>query len=356
MRRKVKTMMSRMKKMIAVALILCLVPVYAMAEATQPGDDWVSFILVCNEGMNNSGGNAGNTMMVVAMNTNTGKIRLMILTWDTFLDYAGYDVPQRIDMPYRNNGPEETVKVFNDNFGLGITHFMSLNYLNLASLVDQFGGVTVEVTRAERNALNGMVASKKNSIQAQADAGLLSQIVVELLADEYYLTEYGPETHLNGLQAVGYGWLQYDSVYNCCERELAVVSDLFESVANTMRDRFVMYTDESGYPEFPNGRRAVNLDHLTDEDIELLMQDISPIFQMSYNNLTDDEIKTIGIALARAAYEASRQGVDIFKPIDQAVFPLEATQPYEMIAGAEGHLVDAEANAEAMRAFLYGAE
>ena len=158
-------------KAAALLLAVCLVPVFSLAEGTAgQNGDWVNFLLLCNEGMNNSGGNAGNTMMVVAMNERTGRIRLMTLTWDTFLNYEGYDVPQRIDMPYRNNGPEETVRVFNDNFGLDIHNFMSLNYLNLASLIDDYGGVNVDITRAERNALNAMVSSKKKTIEAEAFA------------------------------------------------------------------------------------------------------------------------------------------------------------------------------------------
>ena len=149
-------------------LVVCLLPVFAVAEET-PGDgEWVNFLLVCNEGMNNAGGNAGNTLMVVAMNPDTGDIRLMMFTWDTFVDYEGYDLPQKIDMPYRNNGPEETMKVFNDNFGLDITRFLSLNYLNLASLIDTYGGVEVDISRAERNALNGMVYSKKENIDRKS--------------------------------------------------------------------------------------------------------------------------------------------------------------------------------------------
>ena len=346
-------MMSKLwRKVIACTLALCLLPVFASAEQTEDSD-WVNFILICNEGMNNSGGNAGNTMMVVAMNERTGRIRLMTLTWDTFLNYEGYDVPQRIDMPYRNNGPEETVRVFNDNFGLDIHNFMSLNYLNLASLIDDYGGVNVDITRAERNALNAMVSSKKKTIEAEADLGLLSQLIVELLANEYYLNDYGPETHLNGLQAVGYGWLQYDSVYNCCMRELSVVGALFKSAAETVSKQVVFYTDQSGVPEGVNGRRAINLDHPTDDDIAFLRQQVAPMFMVSYHNLSEEDIVSITLAMSRVAYLASRQGVNIFDTLDHAIFPLEATQEYEIIAGAKGHLVDTEANAEAMRAFLF---
>ena len=191
-------------RLAAFAAVLCMLPAAVFAENAEP-DGWTTFLLICNEGMNNDKGNAGNTMMVVSINAGEGKIRLLQFTWDTFVHYEGYDVPQKLDMPYRNAGPEEALRVFNENFGTDIKLYMSLNYLNLASLIDAYGGVTVEVTRAERNALNGMVASKKNRLQEEAGMGLLTQAVIDALANDYYLNDYGPDTHLNGLQAVGFG-------------------------------------------------------------------------------------------------------------------------------------------------------
>lgn len=348
----------------AIALITSLMLIFWLlipigsAEDRIPTDErgWVDFLLVCNEGMNNSGGNAGNTMMAVSMNPDTGKIRLMMLTWDTFIRYQGYDVLQKIDMPYRNNGPEETLNVFNYNFNMDIKLFMSLNYLNLASLIDAYGGVTVDVSRAERNALNSMVASKKEAVQNQAGLGLVSQTVIDSLAEEYYLTEYGPDTRLNGLQAVGFGWLQYDSVYNCCLREVQVIAALFSSVGKDFAEKVIFYTDQSGYPEFVNSRRPINLDNMTDEDIAYLRQEMAPIFQMAYHNLSEEDILGISMALARTAYLASRQGANIFESLDYRVFPLEATKEYDIVAGTKGHVVDFAKNEEAIKAFLFAEE
>ena len=346
--------MKKISRLIAVLLIVCILPTISFAEKELEDErGWIDFILVCNEGMNNDGGNSGNTMMVISMNPDTGKIRLLMMTWDTFIQYPGYDVPQRLDMPYRNNGPEETLKVFNANFNMDIKLFMSLNFLNLASMIDAYGGVTVDISRAERNALNAMVASKKETIIAQAKLGILSQLYVESLADEYYLNEYGPGTQLKGLQAVGFGWLQYDSVYNCCLREAKVIASLFESVGKSIREKAVLYTDEYGKPEHLNGRRPINLDDLTEEDYEFFRSEMSAIFKMAYHNLTEDNIRTISIALARASYTGSRQGVDIFDSLQIKVLPLEALQEYNIIAGAKGHIVDFEANKQAMKDFLF---
>ena len=170
---------------VSLAIALCAAAMPAAAEFDT--DRWISFLLICNEGMNNNKGNAGNTLMVISMEPATGEIRLMELTWDTFIDYEGYDVPQKLDMPYRNNGPEETMRVLNANFGLGLELYISLNYLNFASLVDTYGGVVVNVTRPERNALNQLVSAKKEQLLNQEGVGLLTQTVVEMLAEEYYL-------------------------------------------------------------------------------------------------------------------------------------------------------------------------
>ena len=351
-----KTKLSLKKSFIALLLtfVLTLCPFMGSASAEQSeGGEWINFLLICNEGMNNSQGNAGNTLMVVAMQPETGKIKLMMFTWDTFVQYEGYDIPQLIGMPYRNNGPEGTMEVFNENFDMNIERFMSLNYLNLASLIDDYGGVNVDISRAERNALNGMVSSKKWSIQKQADSGLLTQALVEMLAQEYYLEDFGPDTHLNGLQAVGFGWLQYDSVYNCCLREVEVNSNLFSSVANMISQRVVFYDNEADYPEGVNGRRVINLDEMTDDDVDFLLELVDPIFQKSYNNMTREDIVGISTTLARVAYQASRQGVNIFDSLETAVFPLEATNEYDVVAGTKGHLVDYEANGDAMKAFLF---
>ena len=80
---------------------------------------------------------------------------------------------------------------------------------------------------------------------------------------------------------------------------------------------------------------------------------IRPIFEMSSNNLKEDEIRSITLSLARVAYQANREGVDILDYLHTTVLPLEATQPYDVVAGTKGHLVNKEANIAAIQGFLY---
>ena len=84
-----------------------------------------------------------------------------------------------------------------------------------------------------------------------------------------------------------------------------------------------------------------------------IREQIAPIFQMSVNNMQEDEIKTITLALAHIAYQAEREGTSIFDLIRTTILPLEATKPYDIVAGTKGHLVDKEANRKAVKEFLY---
>ena len=134
---------------------------------------------------------------------------------------------------------------------------------------------------------------------------------------------------------------------------LSAAAALFGSVGKTIGERAVLYTDEYGMPSNLNNRRPINLDHLTEEDYKFLRDEMSPIFQKAYHNLTEEDIRSISLALARAAYTGSRQGVNIFDTLEYRVFPLEVMDEYDTVAGIKGHLVDYRANTEAMKAFLF---
>ena len=95
---------------------------------------------------------------------------------------------------------------------------------------------------------------------------------------------------------------------------------------------------------------------MTEDDLLFLRTEMAPIFQMAYHNLTEDEIRLISLALARASYTGSRQGFDILDHLEYKVFPLEARDPYNSVAGAKGHLVDYAANKKAMEDFLFSEE
>ena len=133
-----------------------------------------------------------------------------------------------------------------------------------------------------------------------------------------------------------------------------VIASLFKSVGEVISEKIAFYTNETGVPEDLRGRHAINLDDMTEDDHVFLRQQLDPIFRMSYNNLTEENIEAISTALARIAFEAARDGVNIFDALQFMVLPLEAKDEYDIIAGAKGHIVDKEKNMAAIQEFLFG--
>ena len=119
----------------------------------------------------------------------------------------------------------------------------------------------------------------------------------------------------------------------------------------------VFYTDEYGRPEEAEvrGKRLINLDSATEDDMEFLRRALAPIFDKAYHDLSGENIDGIILTLARTAYMAKRQGVNLFERVEVLVLPIEAQEgkAYDIIAGAKGYIIDKEANMAAINEFLY---
>lgn len=319
----------------------------------EPKDEWITFLLVCNEGMNNDSGNVGNTLMIMSMNPYQGIIKELAFLWDTFIQYPGYETAQLLDQPFRVDGPEESLKLFNENFQQDISSYLSINFLNLAEVIDTFGGVQANITRPERNALNGMVASKAENILTALTSIELDETQFQALVGQYYLSEYGPNTRVSGLQAVGYGWLQYDSIANCCSRQLEVIAELFFQMQRYIEQRTYFYRGDEKPGESAAGKRAVSLDAISVDDHEFLMNLVSPVFDNSYHNLTDEQIWGIIETILYTAYSDEQQKESAYSTVQMAILPLEYENERMRIGGIGGLVVDYEANRDEIEKFLY---
>ena len=149
------------------------------------------------------------SIMILSLNTETGKIKLMSVMRDSYLPivtekdtngaYKTYNY--KVNSAYAGGGPERAIKTLNYNFGLDIKHYATVNFQGMADIIDAVGGIEIEVREAEINAKNGL----NHNIREQAKiAGISSEKVEKLL-----VTEAG-EQKLSGIQAVA--WARIRSV------------------------------------------------------------------------------------------------------------------------------------------------
>ena len=92
-------------------------------------------------------------IMICSVNGKTGKIKLVSVARDTYVSVPGY-YNTKINHAYAYGGPELAIQTLNENFGMDITDYVTVNFDSLADIIDEMGGVMVDVTDEERFQVN----------------------------------------------------------------------------------------------------------------------------------------------------------------------------------------------------------
>ncbi len=101
-------------------------------------------------------GERSDTIMVMRIDPATSQAAVLALPRDLWVDIAGRDSESRINSAYVRNDPTTLVATIYDNFGIGIDHFIQVDFCAFKSLVDAVGGVPVPFAYAARDASTGL--------------------------------------------------------------------------------------------------------------------------------------------------------------------------------------------------------
>ncbi len=142
-------------------------------------------------------------IILLSLNGNTGRIKLVSIARDSYVSVPGhYDT--KINHAYAYGGPELAIQTLNENFGLDVTDYVTVNFDSLADIIDEMGGIDLEVSEAERQQINAYLLRGEPLRQT----GMV---------------------HLNGPQAVSYSRIRkIDSDSKRAERQRRVLTCLFE--------------------------------------------------------------------------------------------------------------------------------
>lgn len=192
-------------------------------------------------------------IMILSVDNRHGKIKMTSILRDSELliegeGTSGYvSYVNKINAAYADGGPELAIRTLNQNFGLDIRDYVTINFANMAAIVDAFGGVDITMTAEEVSALNDNLWALQQEVEEQkeldqqngtydeqsySDIGYEDFIpsldgTVQLVYGEYQDGTY----HLNGNQAVAYGRIRYvGSDYARVERQQNVFSALVAKV------------------------------------------------------------------------------------------------------------------------------
>lgn len=96
-------------------------------------------------------------MMILSINKNNGQVRVISLLRDTYMfmsNSEGFEFFDKANHAHHFGGAINTVRMINRNMDLNINKFMVLDWKAVVDLVDNMGGIDIDVKEAEIEDLN----------------------------------------------------------------------------------------------------------------------------------------------------------------------------------------------------------
>lgn len=160
------------------------------------------------------------SMILLSINSKTNTINMVSLMRDTYVDVPGYG-GCKLNAAYSYGGPELLMDTIEENFCIEIDDYVTVNFLSFASIVDAVGGVEIEVSDSEAEAINVLLDSNEGvSMFGQPD-------------ESDYLDGAGTYK-LNGKQALCYSRLRKvgNADFERTERQRKVLSGIMKNVSS----------------------------------------------------------------------------------------------------------------------------
>ncbi|MDO4282238.1 MAG: LCP family protein [Clostridia bacterium] len=93
------------------------------------------------------------TIIIASINTKSKSIKLISIPRDTYVNIEGYGM-DKINHAYAFGKEELSIHTINSNFGLNIDEYVTIDFSGLTNIIDEVGGVTVDIDDDEMEFIN----------------------------------------------------------------------------------------------------------------------------------------------------------------------------------------------------------
>lgn len=194
--------------MLTVVLMLCVLP-WTMARAEDNADGWLNILLLGTDVRDTNSYGRTDSMILLSVNTTTLEAKLTSFMRDLWVTIPGRSGHAKLNAACVYGGPSLLMKTLKEHFDVDIDGYALVNLNGMADIIDILGGLRLDVTEAERKALN------KGLFDLSSRSGMEE------------LKESGSQVLLNGNQAVAFSRIrQIDSDYRRTERQRDVLTAL----------------------------------------------------------------------------------------------------------------------------------
>ncbi|MGN0620685.1 MAG: LCP family protein [Porcipelethomonas sp.] len=197
-------------------------------DRTSPGHEVLSSSSVKNIlliGTDSRGDDRGrsDSMILLSINSKTNKITMCSLMRDMYVQIPGYG-GNKLNAAYSYGGPELLMDTIEENLYIDIDDYVTVNFVSFANIVDAVGGVEMEISDSEADAMNVLLQSPEGV-----------SFFGEPSEDD--LLDGGGTYNLSGKQALCYSRLRYvgNADFERTERQRKVLSAIIKKVANPMK-------------------------------------------------------------------------------------------------------------------------
>ena len=263
-----------------------------------------NILLVGVDGNNMEKGNRSDAMMIATIDEKNNDIRITSLARDTYVDIPGYST-EKLTHAYAYEGIDLLKEVFKVNFDLDIDKYIAVNFSSFMEIIDEIGGVVVDVPESGLESINSMIDACYNYYSDKDSVG-----------EKEYLTHAGTQ-RLNGYQALAFSRIRYtDSAFHREARHREVA--------------------ESVYKEFAQ------------KGVETYKKCAEIILNNTKTNISPIEMMNLAYTVLKIND----------KDIEQFQFPLEEYRNGHIINKQKGWVLewDKEPNLEAWHKFIFGEE
>ena len=264
-------------------------------------DSWVNILLMGMDTRSSETYGKTDAMIIFSVNLGRRQVKLTSLLRDIWVTMDGRTKAGKLNSACEQGGPELAMRTVNECFGMNIDYYVIANLRGLAEIIDILGGLDLDVTAEELNAIN------KGLFDLSSRSGMEK------------LLEYGSDVHLNGNQATAY----------------ARIYSLDSDTRRTWRDREVL-------------RRIAR--RIQQETGDTLVGVVMALLNQVETNMNLTQIMTI----AAIGLETDLDG------IQELVIPVEGTYQsgtYKMMNQRIWCIKpDFNDNTRALHAFIYGGD
>ena len=124
-----------------------------ISENVREGYRNIALFAVDSRNVNSNDGSRSDGIIILSINEKTKDVKMVSVYRDTYVQVEGHGLT-KITHAYSYGGPTLAIKTLNQNLDLNISEFIAVNFDAVATVIDEIGGVEIQIKSNEVAEMN----------------------------------------------------------------------------------------------------------------------------------------------------------------------------------------------------------